>query len=143
MPPPIGAEKQVKMKRTYLCPHCKAVLNPSTKIILRAQVDDKKALFLFSPQPGNYDVIIPEGFPLRKKDRVAFSCPVCTKDLTSARDDTLAEISFTSSTSSGTVAFSTLFGYHATYFITAEDVRSYGEHAANLDVNFWGEGPER
>jgi hypothetical protein len=132
------------MKRTYSCPHCKAILNPSTKIILCAESEGKKGLFLFSPQPGNYDLIVPEGFQLRKKDRVSFSCPVCTRELTSARDDTLAEICFMSTSgSAGTVAFSRMFGMHATYFITAEDVRSYGEHAANMDVNFWGEGPER
>lgn len=131
------------MKRTYQCPHCRAILNPSTKIILRAQLDDRAGLFLFSPQPGNYDVIIPDGFQLREKDRVTFSCPVCTKDLTSHKDETLAEISFSSSSgSTGTVAFSRLFGHHSTYFITAEDVRSYGEHAVPLDMNFWGEGPE-
>jgi hypothetical protein len=132
------------MKRTYQCPHCKAVLNPSTKIILRAELEGKKGLFLFSPQPGNYDVVIPEGFQIRKKDRISFSCPVCTRDLTSPRDEALAEIKFTSTSGAfGTVAFSRVFGHHATYFITAEDVRSYGEHAANMDVNYWGEGPER
>ena len=26
---------------------------------------------------------------------------------------------------------------------TAEDVRSFGEHAESVDVNFWGEGPDR
>lgn len=131
------------MKRSYQCPHCKAVLNPGTKIILRAELEDRKALLLFSPQPGNYDVIIPEDFQLRKKDKVLFSCPVCSLPLTSPRDENLAEISFHSTAgTSGIVAFSRVFGQHATYFITAEDVRSYGEHAANLDVNFWGEGPD-
>jgi hypothetical protein len=132
------------MKRTYLCPHCKAILNPSTKIILRAELEGKRGLFLFSPRPGNYDVIIPDGFRLRRKDRIGFSCPVCSRDLTSVHDSALAEIRFTSSGgSSGTVAFSRIFGQHASYFITAEHVRSYGEHAAGRGVNFWGEGPER
>ncbi len=132
------------MRRSYQCPHCKAVLNPGTKIVLRAEVDGRKALLLFSPQPGNYDVIVPEGFQLRKKDKVLFSCPVCGVSLTSARDENLAQISFLSTAgASGTVAFSRVFGHHATYFITAEDVRSYGEHAESVDVNFWGEGPDR
>jgi hypothetical protein len=132
------------MKRTYLCPHCKAILNPSTKIILRAELEGKRGLFLFSPRPGNYDVIIPDGFRLRQKDSIGFSCPVCSRDLTSVHDPALAEIRFNASGgSSGTVAFSRVFGQHASYFITAEHVRSYGEHAADRGVNFWGEGPER
>jgi hypothetical protein len=132
------------MKRTYLCPHCSATLNPSTKIILRAEAGGGKGLFLFSPRPGNYDVVIPDGFRLRQRDRVAFSCPVCSRDLTSGRDPDLAEIRFTSTSGLvGSVAFSRVFGRHASYFITAEKVRSYGEHAGARGINFWGEGPER
>ncbi len=132
------------MKRTYLCPHCKATLNPGTKIILRAELEGKVGLFLFSPRPGNYDVVIPDGFRVRQQDTVAFSCPVCSRDLTSGHDPNLAEIGFTSTSGLiGTVAFSRVFGRHASYFITAEQVRSYGEHAANRGINFWGEGPER
>jgi hypothetical protein len=98
---------------------------------------------LFSPQPGNYDVVLPDGFVLRRRDRVEFSCPVCGQALTSERDAAMAEIAFsTSSGLTGTVAFSRVYGHHATYFITEETVRSYGEHASTGDVNFWGEGPE-
>ncbi len=131
------------MKRIYLCPHCKAVLNPSTKIVLRAQSNGRTGLFLFSPRPGNYEVVIPDGFGLRPEDSVMFSCPVCSCDLTSAHDPALAEIRFSSrGGSTGTVAFSRVFGRHASYFITAERVRSYGEHALDRSLNFWGEGRE-
>jgi hypothetical protein len=40
------------------------------------------------------------------------------------------------------VVFSKIFGKHATYFITQEEVRLYGEDAQE-GVNFWGAGPER
>ncbi len=132
------------MKRVFLCPHCAGTLSPNVKIVLRAEVDKHRALILFSPQPGNYDAIFPDDFPLKKKSQVRFSCPICSKDLTSNRDRTMAEIQFKSSTGAeGTVVFSRVYGHHATYFITDEDVKPYGEHYEEDNVNFWGAGPRR
>ncbi len=132
------------MKRTYRCPRCRALLNPGTKIVLRAEWKGGRGLLLFSPQPGNYDVIIPDGCVLRQNEAVVFSCPVCGSDLTSVHDPALAEILFTTvSGMTGTVAFSRTRGRHASYFITAEQIRSYGEHAEDRDLNFWGAGPQR
>ncbi len=131
------------MKRTYFCPHCRAVLNPSVKIVMRARLKRQSGLFLFSPRPGNYDVYVPEGFALTKGDQVVFACPVCGRDLTSRRGPEWAEIGFrTSADMRGTVVFSTVFGRHATYFITEEEIRWYGEDARD-SLNFWGAGPER
>ncbi len=132
------------MKRSYFCPHCDGCLNPNVKIVLRAELAGQKGLFLFSPRPGNYEVIVPEGFRLKRKDVVVFACPICSRELTSQRDKTLAEIHFASSSGAeGTVAFSRTYGVHATYFITRESVRCYGEHASAERVNFWGVGPSR
>ena len=131
------------MKRRYSCPHCKAVLNPGTKIVLRAEHGAQRGLILFSPQPGNYDAVVAEGLRLKRKEQVQFACPVCGHSLTSRRDPQMAQIEFvTSSGEAGSVAFSRTFGEHATYFITAESVRSYGEHADTDGVNFWGVGPD-
>ncbi len=129
------------MKRVYRCPHCRAVLNPSVKIILRGQVRGHAGLLLISPQPGTYEVVIPEGFPMRKGDTIKLFCPACSADLTSRYDRNLAEISVTTGMQTATVAFSRIYGQHATYFITHEQVKSYGEHASPAKVNFWGEGP--
>jgi hypothetical protein len=132
------------MKRTYTCPHCGGRLKPNLKIILRAKLHGRRGLLLFSPQPGNYDVIAPEVFNLRKKDVVEFSCPICGEDLTSPRRKAHAEICFEYSTgTSGTVVFSKVFGHHETYFVTSEEVRSYGEHASSEGLNYWGVGPDR
>ncbi len=131
------------MKRIYTCPHCRAVLNPSVKIVLRARLKRQSGLFLFSPKPGNYDVYVPEGFALEKGDQVTFACPVCGKDLSSGRGTEWAEIAFKSSAGiRGTVVFSRIFGRHATYFITEEEIRWYGEDARE-SLNFWGAGPDR
>ena len=131
------------MRRTYLCPHCGGILNPNVKIVLRAEYLHHRGLFLFSTQPGNYDAIIPDGFPLKKKAQVRFSCPICAKDLTSNRDRTMAEIKFHSTSGvEGTVVFARVYGHHATYFITDEEVKTYGD-AHEDRVNFWGAGPRR
>jgi predicted RNA-binding Zn-ribbon protein involved in translation (DUF1610 family) len=128
------------MKRVYACTHCKAILNPSAKIVLKARLGEQKGLFLFSPRPGNYDLFIPSNFPLKEGDEVEFSCPVCGKDLTSKRGASWAEIEFQSSADiRGTVLFSKTYGVHATCFITEENLRWYGEDA-NPAINFYGEG---
>ena len=42
------------MTRTYSCPHCDGVLNPGSKIILKASYKASRGLILLSPKPGNY-----------------------------------------------------------------------------------------
>jgi len=131
------------MKRSYLCPKCDGVLNPNIKIILKTERAGRAALLLFSPQPGNYDLIVPESFRLKKGDEVQFSCPLCSRDLTSKRDPTMAEIRFVCPNGpSGTVVFSRVVGHHETYFVTKEEVKPYGEHARPQAINFWGAGPK-
>ena len=131
------------MKRTYSCPYCQGVLNPADKIVLCAELAGKRGLVMLSPQPGNYRAVVPPGFPLKKKDRVDFVCPLCARDLSSPRDPTMAQIRFHAGTGSGTVAFSKTYGQHSTYFISQKsgEVKRYGEDASD-DVNFFGAGPE-
>ncbi len=133
------------MKRTYLCPACDAVLNPNVKVILRAAKGRKQALVLLSPRPGNYQATGTEALGITRGDRVTFSCPVCQADLTSAANRNLAELRFEDEGGGGgRVDFSRVFGQHATYVVTHERIRSYGEDAAAYEkVNFFGEGSER
>ncbi len=131
------------MKRNYLCPKCSGVLNPNVKIILKTECQGRTALLLFSPQPGNYSVIAPVSFRLKKNDEVRFFCPLCACDLTSKRDPSMAEINFsTPDGQAGRVVFSRVYGHEETYFVTREEVRRYGRHAAREGINFWGAGPK-
>lgn len=132
------------MKRSYFCPRCQVTLNPGTKLILRVSQGQQKGLVLFSPQPGNYSAIWSPELRLSKGDRVAIHCPVCSADLRYDADDRFACIGFaTPSGMTGHVLFSRTLGEHATYFVTKETVRSYGD-AATLQggVNFFGERRE-
>jgi hypothetical protein len=133
------------MKRTYLCPECRAVLNPNVKIILAAYRQDLRGLVLLSPQPGNYQAIISDDLPLGQGDLVQFHCPVCSHLLTAKHDENLAGLAFRFSTGlEGKVYFSRRYGEHATYFVADDDVRSYGEHQAEIGgVNYFGAGGDR
>lgn len=130
------------MKRTYFCPKCKAILNPNVKIILTLASGRRRSLILLSPQPGNYSVILPLDVTLRRGEEVDFFCPACSSSLRSEANDHLAEIGFRlEDGAKGRVNFSRKYGEHATYFVTKERVRSYGENAAIYgDANFFGAG---
>lgn len=127
------------MKRLYTCPHCHGVLNPNVKIILAAAVRDSRGLLLLSPTPGNYDMIVPQGLTLPEGALVELRCPICQASLKSALDDNLAEVCFRMSNGTeGRVDFSRRVGEHATYVISHETIRSYGDQAPRYRaVNFF------
>jgi len=128
------------MKREYACPHCKATLNPGTKIILAARRGRHRGLILLSPQIGNYKTIIDPGFPLRRGDMVEFACPACATPLTSATERHLAEINLRQSGRRPlVVVFSRVYGKHATFLCDGENVTEYGEDTSHYEkVNFFG-----
>jgi predicted RNA-binding Zn-ribbon protein involved in translation (DUF1610 family) len=130
------------MKRVYFCPACGATLNPNVKIILAAVKEGAAGLLLFSPTPGNYEVIAPEELELQPGDRLDFRCPVCGKSLISRANDNFAELGFRlSNGTDGRVHFARRYGEHATFYITKEEVRSYGENAdVYSNLNFFGAG---
>ena len=69
------------MSRTYTCPACKAVLNPEHAVILRGMHEDHSILMGFHPDPGNYELFLPEQVPLTPGAAWKFSCPMCGADL--------------------------------------------------------------
>jgi hypothetical protein len=133
------------MKRVYFCLKCKATLNPNVKLILTMAKGRRRSLILFSPQPGNYSVILPGDITLDRGDEVEFFCPACGVNLRSEASAHLTEIGFRlEDGTKGRLHFSRKFGEHATYFVTKEKVRSYGENAAIYgDANFFGAGGKR
>jgi hypothetical protein len=126
-------------RNQYYCPICNAHLNPGTKIVLCARHNERKALMLLSPTPGDYDVVVARGLDLETECVVELFCPICDHPLVSARDANMAELVFRNEERQGVVVFSKVWGQHATYFVTEEAVQSYGEHADGDGVNFWGE----
>jgi hypothetical protein len=133
------------MKRTYFCLTCKATLNPNVKLILTMAKGKRRSLILLSPKPGDYSVIVPGDVTLRHGDVVEFFCPACGAQLRSDADVHLTEIGFRlEDGTKGRVNFSRKYGERATFFVTKEQIRSYGENAALYgDANFFGAGGER
>lgn len=130
------------MADKYYCPHCRADLNPGTKIILRVVHGDRSGLLLFSPQVGNYACVLPERFQLEPGETVAFSCPVCHASLASPSDERLGEILLSREGEElARVNFSRVFGEQATFVIAGGRVESYGDDASSFgSVNFFGAG---
>jgi hypothetical protein len=130
------------MKRIYFCPACKATLNPNVKLILTMAKGKRRSLVLFSPQPGNYRIILPPEIALSAGDEVDFFCPACGANLRSDAHQHLTELGFRlEDGTKGHLHFSRRYGEHATYFVTKEKVRSYGENAERYgEANFFGAG---
>jgi hypothetical protein len=133
------------MKRAYFCPECKATLNPNVKLILAMAKGKRRNLILFSPQPGNYRVVLPDDVTLHPGDEVEFFCPACGANLRSAVNAHLTELGFRREDGTrGHLYFSRKYGEHATYFVTKEKVRSYGDNAEIYgDANFFGAGAKK
>jgi hypothetical protein len=128
------------MKRTYFCLTCKATLNPNVKIILTMAKGRRRSLILLSPRPGDYSIILSEDVALKPGDEIELFCPACGVNLRSEINAHLVEIGFRLEDGTrGHVNFSRKYGEHATYFVTREQIRSYGENAEIYgDANFFG-----
>jgi hypothetical protein len=118
------------------------MLNPGTKIILRITRGDLCGLALLSPKVGDYTVTVPEELHLKTGDEVVFHCPVCAGDLTSQADARFGEVlRDRASGGSEYVYFHRKYGEHATFVVSRERVRAFGDDAAKYNsVNFFGVG---
>lgn len=130
------------MKNIYACPHCETVLNPSVKILLVVTYKKQKGMILLSPQPGNFHFICDPSLEgeLDAGALVTFSCPVCSADLTSPRDDEYVELNLLNpGRDPRRVEFSRIYGKHATFIIDGDDVASFGPDVEDpSSTNFFG-----
>ena len=132
------------MSTRYRCPHCRAILNPGTKIIMKIKYGRKTGLALLSPKVGNYTIILPEDLPIKEGARVHVNCPVCNDDLTSPVDRRFAEV-LRDRPDGGFdyIHFHREIGKQATFVVANGEVRAYGNDAPSyLHVNFFGAGRE-
>jgi hypothetical protein len=132
------------MPTRFRCPHCKATLNPGTKIVLRISRGKKSAVVLLSPKLGDYTVILPDDFIIRRGDKATFSCPACAADLTSASNSNFAEVLRQRADGEvDRVQFHRNFGEQATFVISKGEIKAFGADAADYSgVNFFGAGRE-
>ncbi|MBU0740716.1 hypothetical protein KKG45_10590 [bacterium] len=128
------------MKKAYICPHCKAVLNPNVKIIFVVDDGKHRGLILLSARPGDYRLIVDPNFPLVKGEKATFHCPVCDASLTSRVNENFVEIQLDhGGIEPSTVEFSRVFGEQATFILDGTEMTAFGEDADDFgDVNFFG-----
>ncbi len=130
------------MKNLYVCPHCGAVLNPNVKIILVVHHRGRRGLILLSPQPGNFKFVVDPGIEaiLELGAAVKFACPACAADLTSPANRQFAELNLVvPGQEPRRVEFSRLYGTHATFIVSGDQVKAYGEDVDDYRrVNFFG-----
>jgi hypothetical protein len=119
------------MHWTYSCPHCSATLNPKDTIVLRAEHVGHRFLVGFHPQPGNYEVDVPEGESLAPGTTWDFSCPVCDRNLVSELSDELCAIDMCLHDERHRVYFSRVAGEEATFVVSAEGMLT--DHGVHTD----------
>lgn len=130
------------MKKSYACPHCKSVLNPSVKVLLAVRYNRKQGMILLSPQPGNFKYICDPTIAAVMKPgaSVNFHCPVCSVDLVSPSNKKFVELDLVNPGGRNLkVEFSRILGTHATFIIDGEEITGYGEDQEDKGpTNFFG-----
>jgi len=123
------------MPLTYLCPKCRAVLNPNVRVVLVVRFNDRKGLALMSSKLGEYKFHCDKGFyeGVHKGDTLEFLCPVCSESLNSSTMDNFTELLLINGDRPGTeprlLRFSRVSEQHATFLYDGETVKEFGEDA--------------
>ena len=130
------------MKSSYLCPHCRAILNPRRKIIMVLSRKNSNGLVLFSDEVGDSTVYRAEDVEIAEGEKVDFLCPCCHKSLGSPVADDFGEVIKQDPDGTTTrVNFSRIFGKQATFVIGKGEVQSFGDDAtAFQETNWFGAG---
>jgi hypothetical protein len=130
------------MNPRFHCPHCQAMLNPGTKIVLRITIRDRRSLALLSPALGDYEVTLPPDVSMAPGEAAEFACPVCGADLRSPASPDFAEILRQREDGAfERVGFHRTYGEQVTFVVSGEQVSVYGPDAPGYrDLNFFGAG---
>lgn len=124
------------MKKKFLCPNCKSILNPNVKIVITVKHGKKRGLILLSPQPGNYKSLHDSDFCMEDGKMVTFLCPACNESLTSKANKRLANLVVSREGHHDyIVEFSRVCGEHATFIVRGNDIIGYGEDSEIYESN--------
>jgi len=127
------------MKWNYFCPQCSAHLNPVKEhVVLLADCSFGRGLFMFSNEPGDYQLVLPKGISVEKGQLWDFYCPVCRADLKLEAEPNIAMIKMTDSTGSEhSMLFSRVAKERCTFVVNAEGVKVYGPDSINYADVLW------
>lgn len=80
------------MKSSYICPHCRGVINADNNIILSAKTKNNDVgLVLLHEEIGNYSSICSDSIKVKEKEIVDFFCPICHESLNVKEDQNFAK----------------------------------------------------
>lgn len=116
------------MSRTYTCAACKAVLNPEHAVILRATDEGRQMLLGLHPEPGNYELYIPDGSELPPGSVWRLSCPVCDAELRLGPNGDLCLLHIEEQGEAKELWFSRKVGQRLTFVVDMEgEVQRFGD----------------
>ncbi len=128
------------MRGSYLCPHCRALLNPHEEIILLLFRDDAKHLVAFSPRVGDYTIHKSGNIHFEEGEVAEFLCPACHVSLSSKVAGDLGEILKEDDGIVTRINFSRTYGKKATFVIGEGEVEGFGPDAPTYqEMNWFGE----
>jgi len=129
------------MELKYSCPKCAALLNPGSSIILVGKKGNNRYLIALNPEPGNYEISIPEDSDVITGELWKFSCPICRGSLTMNEEKNFAYLDMTDGVGNlHKVAFSRVAGEQATYVINMNpesNIKEYGSNLSKYENCLW------
>jgi hypothetical protein len=128
------------MKVTYLCPHCRGVINAENSIILSAKTKTKKVgLVLLHEEIGNYSSILSDSLTIKKGEVVDVFCPICHESLNIPDKDFLAKfIRIDDSCNECYIIISRKYGENITFKVdNNKHIETYGEKLSRFIDPAW------
>ena len=115
----------------FQCPKCREHLRVGDNIIFKVKNSKKQsALFLLSPQIGNYTSHKHPSFKIQTGESLEFYCPLCHTSLISDIHKNLAHVILLDEAGRNyDVYFSQVVGEHSTFKTDGESVHVTGEDA--------------
>ncbi len=113
----------------YNCPSCSRALNMSGGIVLVGQLDDRRTVFVFDPEPGSYRMDVADEKPVEPGTQWEFSCPLCNENLTTEFNKRLARLQLVDGDEFRQIVFSKVANEKATFVLGGDEMESHGEHA--------------
>lgn len=123
----------------YTCPNCSVHLNVDGNIVLSIKTHDgNHGVVLLSDTLGDYSVHHHPALKLQKGEKTHFYCPSCKGSLDYSKDQNMVRIFMHSDEGEEhTVIFSAIYGDQATFQISEERSKSYGELAHKFQDPEW------
>ena len=123
----------------YTCPDCDAYLNVDGNLVLALKnAQGRCGIALMSDELGDYSVRINPHFHLEKGEICKFYCPACKKSLEYDKHEHRVRLFKQDDAGvESTILFSAVYGENATYELSEQRAKTYGELASKYKDSGW------